>query len=126
SLSAGHASLMVAGHNWFYGLPLPRHTGRSIHLTFGLATVAGPVAVWLLSAGDVLTWLAQTWSSGLDVPHVLLLLYLALCAIVGLGVLPWVTLARLWRRPSPVETAVQSRIVDVEKMLGYRPVGRGK
>lgn len=126
SLSVGHASLMVAAHNWFYGMPLWRHAGRYIHLTFGLATLAGPVGLWLLTGGNVPAWLAQHWSSGLDAPFLLLLVYLALCAIVGLGLLPWVTLARLCARRSPVETGVQSRIVDVEKMLGYRPVGRGK
>jgi predicted MPP superfamily phosphohydrolase len=125
-LCCGHATLMVGWHNWFYGLPLPRHSGRYIHLSFFLLTLAGPVALILLLGIDPIGWLEQTWSSHRDWVHGLLLGYLALCLVAGLGVLPGVTLARLLRPRPAAETAVQSRVVDVAKWLGYRPVGHGK
>ena len=55
----GHAALMVACHNWLYGLNLPHWCGKFIHLVFGLATASGPI-VWLCWFGpDVLAWLDQ-------------------------------------------------------------------
>ena len=120
----GHAALMVACHNWLYGLNLPHWCGKFIHLVFGLATASGPI-VWLCWFGpDVLAWLAaggdsKAWVWALEA-------YLGLCWLAGFVVLPWETARRLLRRPSPVELAVQSTVVDVAEKLGYVPLGRGK
>jgi uncharacterized protein len=119
--AVGHAALMVRTHNWFYGLALPHGTGKIIHLVFGLATLAGPVALFLYTGWD-LGALPLSSSPG----TLLLTAYLALCGFAGLVVLPWVTAQRL-RRPRPVaEVAVRSTVLNVEQKLGYRPVGRGK
>jgi hypothetical protein len=55
----GHTALMVACHNWWYGLALPKHTGKLVHLFFGLATVAGWAALWLWCGPDLVAWLQQ-------------------------------------------------------------------
>jgi uncharacterized protein len=120
----GHAVLTVGTHNWFYGLPLPKNSGKFIHLVFGLATVAGP-ALWLWFFGpNVLAWLQTVeWTSW---GQLVLAAYLAVCMGAGMLFFPWITVRRLLRRPSSAETATQSRIVNVAEKLGYAPVGRGK
>jgi predicted MPP superfamily phosphohydrolase len=117
----GHLVLMIASHNWWYGLPLPRWAGDVIHLTHGLSIVAFPVAmVW-----------AFGWDlAGLPLPATeftaahLVTLYVLLCVLVGFVGLPLNTLARLVRRDPTTEKT--SRVVDVVKHLGYRPVGTSK
>jgi predicted MPP superfamily phosphohydrolase len=54
----------------------------------------------------------------------LLTLYVAICIALGLVALPLNTVLRLMRRDPTLEK--QSRVLDVAKHLGYRPVGRGK
>lgn len=117
----GHLVLMIASHNWWYGLALPRHTGDVIHLAHGLSVVAFPVA---------LVW-AFGWDlAGLPLPATeftaahLFTLYVLVCALVGFVGLPLNTLARLMRRDPTIEKS--SRVVDVVKHLGYRPAGTSK
>ncbi len=39
----GHLALMIASHNWWYGQPLPRHTGSFVHLGHAALIVALPL-----------------------------------------------------------------------------------
>ncbi len=64
------------------------------------------------------------WNGGWG--HFLLLGYLVLCWVAGLVVVPWVTWSRLTRKQLPSEVAVESRVLDVTKKLGYPPLGRRK
>lgn len=105
----GHLVLMIVCHNWWYGLPLPRHSGNYIHLGHGLLILAFPVAL--------------IWAFGWDLAAMppLVTFYVFLCAAVGLIALPLNTLARLLRRDPCLEKS--SRILDVAKHLGHRPFG---
>jgi len=121
----GHTALMIRCHNWLYGLHLPKHSGRIIHLAFCFATVAGPPLLWLLCGGDLLAWLRTT--SAWSFPACgLLVVYLGLCWLIGLVVVPSLILVRLLRRRPAAEVAVQSQVLDVARKLGYRPTGRGR
>ncbi len=116
----GHIALIVAHHNWWYGQPLPRHTGALLHLSHGLLVVLFPLWLW--------------WSWGLQMQgifhyrsstpgHTALALYVLLCASVGLVGLPLNLLARRLRH-DPAEEG-PSRVLDVAKQVGYRPADRG-
>jgi predicted MPP superfamily phosphohydrolase len=113
--SLGHLALMVAGHNWCYGLPLPRHSGKFVHLTFGLLILAGPILT--------LTW----W--GWDLPALFTLEpfcwgrlltagYVALCWLTGFVLLPLDTVRRLTRGTPTVQIASRAQVFDLEKELG--------
>jgi predicted MPP superfamily phosphohydrolase len=118
---------MVACHNWWYGLALPKHTGKLVHLFFGLATVAGWAALWLWCGPDLVAWLQQTGTqAGGGFGFWLVAGYLGLCWLVGLVVVPYVTLSRLLRGQPAGEVSVRSQVLDVPAKLGYRPTGRGK
>ncbi|MGH7224930.1 MAG: metallophosphoesterase, partial [Gemmataceae bacterium] len=114
----GHMVLMIVSHNRWYGLALPRHTGTFIHLGHGLLIVAFPVLM-IRAFGWDLSGLPQL-SSPFAWPQ-LITLYVLVCAAVGFIALPLNTLARLLRRDPSLEKS--SRILDVAKHLGHRPVG---
>ena len=117
----GHLVLMIVSHNWWYGQPLPHRAGTIIHLVHGLLIVAFPLALVYAFGWDLdgLPWL----SSAFDWRQ-LVTLYVLICAALGLIALPLNTLVRLLRRDPTIEK--NSRILDVTKHLGYRPLGRGK
>ncbi|HEY7330844.1 MAG TPA: metallophosphoesterase [Gemmataceae bacterium] len=116
----GHMALMIASHNWWYGQSLPRHSGNIIHLTHGLLIVLFPPMLVWTCGWDLhdLPWFSSefTWMH-------LATLYVLVCVAVGFVALPLNTFIRLIRRDPGVVT--HSRVVDVEKHLGRRPVGNG-
>jgi predicted MPP superfamily phosphohydrolase len=117
----GHLVLMIVSHNWWYGLALPRKAGTIIHLVHALLIAAFP-AVLIEAFGWDLAGLPQ-WSSSFDWPQ-LATLYVLICTVVGFVALPINTALRLRRRdPSLV---MQSRVLDVAKHLGHRPLGDSK
>ena len=114
----GHLVLMIVSHNWCYGRALPRHTGTFIHLGHGLLIVAFPLLL-IRAFGWDLAGLPPL-SSPFAWPQ-LVTLYVLICAAVGFVALPLNTLARLLRRDPSLEK--RSRILDVAKHLGRRPLG---
>lgn len=117
----GHLVLMIVSHNWWYGLAMPRGAGSIIHLIHGLLILAFPVMV-IGAFGWDLAYLPPL-SSELAWPW-LLVAYMIFCAIVGCVALPLNTASRLLRRDPTIEQT--SRVVDVVKHLGYRPVGTSR
>ena len=117
----GHLVLMIVSHNWWYGLPLPRHSGKLVHLVHALLILAFPPALVAAFGWDL---------AGLPLPSSefawpqLITLYVALCATLGLVALPLNTILRHMRRDPTLEK--QSRVLDVAKHLGYIPAGTGK
>lgn len=110
----GHLVLMIVSHNWWYGLSLPRHASKFIHLGHGLLILAFPIAlVWCFFSGTD------------DVPPRLLMelmtTYALVCFFVGFVALPLNTAMRLRRRDPSLEK--KSRILDVAKHLGRLPIG---
>src|SRR6516165_8157445 len=117
----GHLALMIISHNWWYGQALPRHTGKIIHLSHGLLILALPVGlVW--AYGWDLAGLPPL-STELAWPQ-LVTMYVVFCAFLGFVALPLNTIRRLLRRDPTVE--IRSRVLDVAKHLGRRPVGTSK
>jgi predicted MPP superfamily phosphohydrolase len=114
----GHVALMIAGHNWWYGQPLPRKAGDVIHLFFGLLTLVFPlllVVAYGWSPAGLFQLAAASWAQKV------LAGYFVLCLIVGFAGVPINTLRRLLRREPVVEK--RSGVLDVEKMLGRPPTG---
>ncbi len=117
----GNLGIIIAGHNWWYGLKLPRHSGKLVHIAHGLLILCVPILYWMFFGFDVIAPFSHSppW-------HHAIAGYLVLCWLIGFVFLPWVTLRR-WRRREPaVVRAVKSRIVDVAKELGGAPIGRGQ
>jgi predicted MPP superfamily phosphohydrolase len=123
----GHLVLMIVSHNWWYGLALPRKAGTVIHLGHALLIVAFPAAiVWAFGwdlAGLPSSPLGGRGEGG-GAWTQLATVYILLCAIVGFVGLPINTVLRLRRRDPSLEK--QSRILDVAKHLGHRPLGDSK
>jgi predicted MPP superfamily phosphohydrolase len=117
----GHLVLMIVSHNWWYGQPLPHRAGTVIHLVHGLLILAFPAALVWAYGWDLagLPWASSPWGW----PQ-LVTLYVLVCAVVGFIGLPLNTLRRQRRRDPSV--AKSSRVLDVAKHLGYRPIGHNK
>ena len=121
----GHLVLMVASHNWFYGLPLPRRVdGRSSTCCTAPSSLAVPAAAAgglragtcpACSASDI-GWRQSRWRST------------SFCAGSRRScVLPAVTSpGALCGRSRPRCGKEQSEVVDVVKQLGGPPAGVGK
>jgi predicted MPP superfamily phosphohydrolase len=110
----GHLVLMIVCHNWWYGLALPRHTGKIIHLGHAFLILAFPPAL-LWSLGGSLD------GSSAHVVTPVVTYYVLLCIVVGFVALPVNTITRLRRRDPSFEK--QSRVLDVAKHLGRDPIG---
>ncbi len=112
--SLGHLVLMIVCHNWCYSLSVPRRASTFIHLGHGLLILAfPPLLIWFLGS-DVedtsRSFLLELMTS-----------YVLLCLVAGFVALPLNTIVRLRRRDPSLE--VRSRVVDVVKHLGRRPLG---
>jgi predicted MPP superfamily phosphohydrolase len=117
----GHLVLMIGSHNWWYGLRAPRWSGDVVHLVHGVVTPGFWVLLWWAWGFD-LTGLFD-FSSPLSA---LLTAYALVCWAAALVLLPAVTAARLLRSTRAVLGKTHSEIVDVVKLLGFRPVGTFK
>jgi len=112
---------MVGCHNWWYGLPLPRRVTDLVHLIHLLLTLAFPAVVWWAVGPELDGLFAFT-----SVPVTILAGYVAACWAAAGVLLPAVTAWRLLR-PRPAALGVErSRVVDLVKQLGRRPLGDGK
>jgi predicted MPP superfamily phosphohydrolase len=117
----GHLVLMVGLHNRLYGLHLPRHVGKAVHLLIGLLVLALP-AVLVESFGWQMTGMLD-WQEVSLRGH-LLRVYLGVCVVAGTVWLPLLTLRRALRK-EPADH-VRCEVVDVARQLGKAPVGDGR
>jgi uncharacterized protein len=117
----GHLVLMIASHNWFYGLPMPRRATDCFHLLHAALVAAFPVLLWWAAGWDL---------SGLfrfdAIGPMVLCAYVALCWVAALLLLPLNLASRALRRKPAALGKVQSEIVDVVKQLGGPPAGVGR
>ncbi len=118
----GHLSVLVFSNNWWYGQPLPHRFLFILRAVHGLLILVG---VWafakaFLSYRPVIdeAFSGTGW-------HRVAGGYTALCAFVGLVVVPIITLRRRLRRPGAL-LANHTTQVNVAGELGYKPVGKGK
>jgi predicted MPP superfamily phosphohydrolase len=119
----GHFALLIASHNWWYGRPLPKHSGKLIHGVHALLILVGPPALWYAGGWDVSVWFVgpgQPWWSWLVAG------YLVLCWVIGFVFVPLNILGRLRRRDPAALVGTRSHVLDVTKELGYPPHSRAK
>jgi predicted MPP superfamily phosphohydrolase len=117
----GHLVLVLASHNRFYGIRLPKWGGDLIHLVHGLAILALPVGLvagWGFSLAGLFDWESACLYQRI------ILVYLGLCLFVALVWFPILTLRRNLRRDPARVTS--SQVVDIAAQLGSRPIGRGR
>jgi predicted MPP superfamily phosphohydrolase len=120
SASIGHAAILVVGINGLYG---SRFRGRLVsaarHLLQLLIVSGPPLFAWL--------WGPLLWQTGdwLQLPP-LLVAYLIACWLVGVLVFPYQTVRRWLRRPPAILVTNHTECLDVARLLGYKPYGRGK
>ncbi len=117
----GHLVLMIVSHNWLYGQKLPRRFGTIIHFAHGLLILAFPLALGLTYGWDLHD--LPPLSTEFAWPQ-LITLYVLVCCAVGYVALPLNTVLRLLRRDPSLEK--HSRVLDVAKHLGRRPLGHSR
>jgi uncharacterized protein len=113
----GHVALLIFLLSRWYALPLPRMMLRGFRALVAVAIAVGPP--WLLTV------------FGLDVVHAwrsgpVMAIYLSTCWIIGLGIVPSLTIYRLLRKRPQALLGNHTRTLDVAHELGYKPIGRGK
>src|SRR6516225_146651 len=90
----GHAALLIFLLSRWYALPLPKILLRGFRAFVALAILGGAVWLWTIFGFDGI----QAWRSG---PA--LAVHLSICWIIGLGMVPLLTVFRLLRRqPQPL------------------------
>ncbi len=119
----GHTGVILYCLNWLYGCALPRGFLRQLRRVCETVILASPFLFWYFFGFDFLS--AADRTAG-PVRHYLLAGYGTLCIVLGLIVVPAITVWRLVRRPPAVLVGNDTDLFDVEKQLGYKPVGRGK
>lgn len=113
SVCLGQAGLFIFTLNCLHGCALPRRVLREIrHLLF-LLILTTPLLVWWVHGFDV-----QAESAWWPLA--------ALCGVLGLAVLPAITLQRLLRRRPATLQSYTATTVDIAQDLGYRPLGQSK
>lgn len=121
--SAGHVALCILSLNLWYAQPFPRPFLKKLKVLHAVTALTGPIALWLVYGPNLLASWNPSWSDGW---RLLPDLYVLLCWIVELGVVPATTLLRgLTPRPSVLRSN-HSHVVDVARALGFRPAGQGK
>lgn len=119
----GNTAVFVFTLNWIYGHALPRPLLKSIRKVYGLLIVGVPVLFAFVWGFDLARLLDAFPSRPAEM---ILAAYLAGCVLVGLVVVPAITLQRRLRRPPGVLASNHTKVVNVDKELGYKPIGRGK
>jgi predicted MPP superfamily phosphohydrolase len=119
----GHAVLVIAFHNFFYGRLHSRRVIHVLQVILVLILGTGPISLGIGAGGmDLRPFLAES----IEQPGGFLLVgYLILCWMVAFIVLPLVLVRRWRRRPPEILLANHTTRVDVAAQLGYRPKGIG-
>jgi len=120
---AGHFGLVLISMNWWHSQPLPRRLLKLFRPLHALAGIVVPLVFWLTYGPDLVDhWqfpASSPWGNAVAA-------YLLVCWLVGLGLLPFVSIYRLMRRRPAALLSNHTRTEDIAARLGYRPAGRGK
>jgi hypothetical protein len=119
---AGHLAILSVSLNIWYGHPLPRRLLSGLRKLHTLLVPVGPIAFLGFYGPD----LAAAWQPEPRSWSVLLALYVQACWVVGLVVLPIMTVVRLLQRVPPALRSNHTQTVAIAAQLGYKPVGDGK
>ena len=109
--------------NFTYSFPFHRKLLKAQRQIWGLLLVGGPIAFVLLVGIDLLALRRVALADG---THAVLVAYAWICVAVGGIIFPSVTIWRFFQKPPGVVVSEETVVVDVEKELGYRPVGEGR
>jgi predicted MPP superfamily phosphohydrolase len=120
--AAGHAVLVIASHNRWYGSGLSRRVVDAMQMVHFVLLLAGPVALLGLAGGLDPRPLLDAAGDG--PAHAAAAGYLVLCWAVGFVVFPAVTLWRRLRARPAALLSNHTETVDVAARLGYKPLGR--
>lgn len=121
--SLGHCILIIASHNWWYGMPLNRHLTDVVQIAHGLLMLAGPI-LFLTFVG--LDPRPLYTSDATQCPLSLITAgYVALCWPTALLIFPAITVARHLRHVK-AQISHQVTTYNIAEELGYKPVGDGK
>jgi hypothetical protein len=113
----GHMALLVFMLNRWYALALPRLTLSGFRAFVALSILAFPIWMWAAFGFHMsLAW-QSNWPAAI---------YLTVCWITGLGLVPGLTLSRWLKKRPRVLLSNHTRTIDVARDLGYKPIGRGK
>jgi uncharacterized protein len=118
----GHLAILSVGLNIWYGHPLPKLFLSFMRKLHTLLVPVGPVVFYLLYGFDP----ASAWEPPPPGWHVLPAVYILSCIVVGLGVLPIVTLLRVLRRQPAAVLSNHTQVVNVAAKLGFKPIGDGR
>jgi hypothetical protein len=119
----GYVVQLVVILNFAYGLALSRQLQKAIKKLAAVLVLPLPLFLLYVYRAELATIFAGTVPLSLPLG---LALYLLGCLILGLGVLPLVTLWRLLRPRPAVLLSNHTRTVDIADCLGFPPEGRGK
>ena len=113
----GHMALLVFILNRWYALPLPRLMLSGFRALVALSILAFPIWLWAAFGFHMTLARQSSWPAAI---------YLTICWIIGLGLVPGMTMIRLLRKRPHALVSNHTRIVNIARDLGYKPVGRGK
>ncbi len=120
-LAMGHAAFVVAIINRLHGLRIRMSVLHRVRQVHDVVIVAGPgLFAWLFGIRGPQLFFGGDWR-GLPIP---LLAYLAICGAAAL-VIPVVALRRRFAGDCKLEIARRSVTFDIEREVGFRPVGAG-
>lgn len=118
----GHGFLMTTGLNVLYAWALPHSLLKITRKIDMLMILLGPPLFFL--AMDMTG--AQKLSWGTRTPASLLAPYVAICCVAGFMLVPISQILYWLRRQASQVIKTDVVTVDVAKVFGYKPVGRGK
>jgi predicted MPP superfamily phosphohydrolase len=121
--SVGHVAFLVYCLNRIYSIALPHRLLKFARLICGLLALVGMLLFALVLGLDPLANLG-TDSQGIG--HTVLAGYAAVCAVIGVGIVPIDTCRRLWRARPAALLSNHTRTVNVAERLGYMPAGCGR
>ena len=118
----GHACILVTFLNVVYSRPVHRVFQKGVRAFVGLAILGFPALLLLGVGPDVIELMHSAYLGG---SHLALALYVGVALVVGAGVFPIITAARLLRPAPPALLDERTDTIDVAKELGSAPAGDG-
>jgi predicted MPP superfamily phosphohydrolase len=119
----GHAFLWTVLLNVLFSLPLHRRFLSAVRLLVAVNVLVLPPLLFLTHGPPPVTWLDDLAALH---PHGVFAAYIALCWLIGVVVLPVLTVWRKLRRPPAVVVERRGQVLDIAERLGEPPVGDSK
>src|SRR5205814_759310 len=119
----GHAFLWTVLLNVVFSRPYHRRLLGAFRLFVAVVVLVVPPVLLLAYGAPPVSWLEETVRLRPPGPFAA---YVALCWLIGVVILPILTIRRKLRRPPPVVAERRGQVFDVAERLGEPPVGDGK